>query len=43
MIIITRAIDKVVDGLDRLNEEEEVWACWFVGEGVAYYSRQVHN
>ena len=26
---------KVVDGLDKLNMEEEVCLGWFVGEGVA--------
>ena len=29
---VTQLIDKVVDGLDRLNEEEGVWYGWFVGE-----------
>ena len=32
---VTQLIDKVVDGLDRLNEEEGVWSRWFVGEGDA--------
>ena len=30
---MTYLIDKVVDGLARLNEEEGVWFGWFVGEG----------
>ena len=29
---VTQLINKVVDGLDRLNKEEGVWSGWFVGE-----------
>ena len=32
-------IDKVVDGLARLNDEEGVWFGWFVGEGDAQIIR----
>ena len=29
---VTQLINKVVDGLERLNKEEGVWFGWFVGE-----------
>ena len=32
---VTQLIDKVVDGLGKLNAEETVWPGWFVGEGNA--------
>ena len=32
---VTRLIDKVVEGLARLNEEEGIWFRWFVSEGDA--------
>ena len=32
---VSQVIDKAVDGLDKLNAEEEGWSGWFVGEGVA--------
>ena len=32
---VTKLIDKVVDGLGKLNAEEIVWPGWFVGEGNA--------
>ena len=36
---VTKLIDKVVDGLGKLNVEEVVWSGWFVGEGVAQLIR----
>ena len=30
---MSQLIHEVVDGLERLNEEEGVWFGWFVGEG----------
>ena len=36
---VTCLIDKVVDGLARLNEEEGVQFGWFVGEGDAQIMR----
>ena len=36
---VTQLIDKVVDGLARLNDEEGVWFGWFVGEGDAQIIR----
>ena len=34
-------IDRVVDGLYRLNEEEGDWLGWFVGKGVAHAGAQL--
>ena len=36
---MTQLIDKVVDGLARLNDEEGVRLGWFVGEGDAQIIR----
>ena len=36
---VTKLIDKVVDGLGKLNAEEAVWSSWFVGEGDAQLIR----
>ena len=32
---VTQLIEKVVDGLGKLNAEEAVWPGWFIGEGDA--------
>ena len=36
---VTQLIDKAIDGLARLNDEEGVWFGWFVGEGDAQIIR----
>ena len=36
---VSQLIDKVVDGLSTLYEEEGVWFGWFVGEGDAQIIR----
>ena len=45
---VTQPIDKAIDGLARLNDEEGLWFGLFVGEGDAqmicgrYPSREYH-